>query len=432
MGRQWVNWSASVTSRPAVFARPDSVAAIRQAIRNARDAGRAVRVVGSGHSFTPLCATDGTLICLNDYRGVTHVDPASRRVRVRAGTPLHELGRALAAQGLAMENLGDIDAQTLAGALATGTHGTGTGFGSLATQITGLRLILADGDDLWCSRDTEAAIFYAARVHLGALGVVAEIELQCVPAYRLAYQSVRMPWSTFLDNLENLRRQNRNLEFFWFPYTDSVQVKRMNISTEPASGHGWRRRAADLIVENGAFWALSALTRAAPRLAPAICRLEGASIPNHQLVLPSHEMYATPRLVRFNEAEYSIPAEHFTAALGEIRDTIEREHFATNFPLELRFVAADDIPLSPAYGRDSAYIAAHVFKGMRHDAYFSALGDIFDRYGGRPHWGKIHDKTAAQLAPLYPEWQAFQSVRQQLDPSGVFLNDHLRRIMGVD
>ena len=430
MSKQWSNWSGAVSCQPAVFAEPTSVDEIRAELKAARDAGRNVRVAGSGHSFTPLCATDGTLLSLRNYSGVTDVDRDSRRVRVRAGTSLKTLGAALAEHGLAMENLGDIDVQAVAGALATGTHGTGVEFGSLATQITALRLLLADGSELWCSRDSEPEIFHAARVHLGALGVVTEIELACVPAYRLEYQSERGSLDEVLENLEALKRDNRNFECYWFPYSDSVQIKRMNSTDAPASGNQAWRRAVDLVVENGAFWAMSALTRAVPRMAPTICRLEGYSVPSHRMVQASHEIYATSRLVRFNETEYSIPAEHFSEAVTAIRETMARERFATNFPLELRFVAADDIPLSPAHGRASAYIAAHMYKGMPYDAYFSALTDIFDHYGGRPHWGKMHNKTAADFATLYPQWERFLGVRRQLDPGNLFLNSHLREVFG--
>lgn len=431
MSKQWSNWARSVTCYPAVFAEPDSVDAIRAVLKAARDAQQAVRVAGSGHSFTPLCATDGTLLSLRNYCGVTDVDIAKCRVRVRAGTSLRALGAALAEHGLAMENLGDIDVQGVAGALATGTHGTGVNFGSLATQITGLRLLLADGSELWCSRESELEAFHAARVHLGALGVVTEIELACVPAYRLEYRSSRASLSSVLENLDALQRENRNFECYWFPYTDSVQLKTMNATQAPVSGNQYWRRAVDLVVENGAFWALSAFTRAVPTAAPAICRLEGASVPSHHSVQASHAIYATRRLVKFVETEFSIPVEHLQAALIAIRDCIERECFAVNFPLEIRFVAADDIPLSPAYGRASAYIAAHMYKGMPHAAYFAALTEIFDHYGGRPHWGKIHHKTAADFAKLYPEWQVFQDARRRLDPQGLFLNAHLRQVFGV-
>lgn len=431
MSKQWSNWAKSVTCRPARFAEPGSVDAMRAALKYARDAQQGVRVAGSGHSFTPLCATDGTLISLRNFCGVTDVDAVKKRVRVRAGTSLRVLGATLAEHGLAMENLGDIDVQGVAGALATGTHGTGVNFGSLATQITGLRLLLADGSELWCSNESQPEVFHAARVHLGALGVVTEIELACVPAYRLEYSSSRASLSSVLENLDALQRDNRNFECYWFPYTDSTQLKLMNTTEAPASGNQLWRRAVDLVVENGAFWALSALTRAVPAAAPAICRLEGASVPAHRMVRPSHEIYATSRLVKFVETEYSIPAEHLTDAINAIRDTIERERFSVNFPLEIRFVAADDIPLSPAYGRSSAYIAAHMYKGMPYERYFAALTEIFDHYGGRPHWGKLHNKSAPDFEKLYPEWQKFQAIRRRLDPQGLFLNPHLRSVLGV-
>lgn len=430
MNKQWSNWSGAVRCEPAEFTKPASVDAIRTALKAARDVGRNVRVVGCGHSFSPLCATEGSLLSLANYSGVTEVNAQTQRVRVRAGTSLKLLCSVLAEHDLALENLGDINVQSVAGALATGTHGTGVALGSLATQITGLRLVLADGSELWCSRDAKPDIFHVARLHLGALGVVTEIELACVPAYRLAYHSRAAELSDMLEKLDSLKHDNRNFECHWFPYADKVQLKVMNPTQAPVRDNLLWRRGLDLAVENGGLWALSALTRAVPSMAPTVCQLEALSIPRHDIVQASHEIYATTRLVRFNETEVSIPAEHLSEVITAIRELFARERFATNFPLELRFVAADDIPLSPAYGRASAYIAAHMYKGMPYAKYFDALTEIFDHYAGRPHWGKMHNKHASDFEQLYPEWQAFQKVRQQLDPSGLFMSPYMRQVLG--
>lgn len=427
----WRNWSGYVRSQPAVVAHPEDEAQLRKVLADARTAGREVRTVGSGHSFSPLCTTGGTQIALDAMSGLVSVDTESARVRVRAGTPLGTLNSALAQHGLALENLGDIDVQTVAGALATGTHGTGAAFGSLATQITGMRLIRADGEALWLSEAENAEAFRAARVHLGALGVVTEIELACVPAYNLGYRTFMAGWDDTLGRLAEYRDNHRNFECYWFPYTDSVQVKLMDTTDAPAERRGYWRGVQDVVMENAAFWALCQVARAFPSSCPSLCRLAAGGVPAHDQVAAAHDIYATTRAVRFNETEYSIPADKLPEALTRIREVIHRERFPVNFPLEIRFVAADDIPASPAHGRASAYIAAHMYAGMPFGDYFAALIEIFDDYGGRPHWGKWHDKSAAAFAQLYPEWQSFVDLRGQMDPDGLFLNDHLRRVFGA-
>ncbi|MDT0617959.1 D-arabinono-1,4-lactone oxidase [Salinisphaera sp. P385] len=426
---QWRNWSGSVVCHPRRLMIPADEAELGAIILAAREAGECVRPVGAGHSFTPLCATDGVQVSLSRFTGLRSVDSATGRVRVGAGTRLGELGAALHDHGLAMPNLGDIDVQCLAGALATGTHGTGAAFGNLATQVTGMRLVGADGQARWCSADRHADIFHPGRIHLGALGIVTEVELACVPAYRLHYRSDRIGWDEMLAGLEDRRAAHRNVEYYWFPYTDRVQIKTMDETVEPARGGGRWRRWQDLLVENGGLWALSRIARARPSSCPRLNRIAAAAVPRHDQVAPAHAAYATSRLVRFNETEYSLPRAALPEVLRAVRKLIERARFATNFPLEIRDAAADDIPLSPAYGRDSAYIAAHVHARMPFIDYFTALGEIFRDHDGRPHWGKWHDEDVGRLASRYPAWRDFGAVRERLDPDGVFLNPHLHRVL---
>lgn len=428
---QWNNWSGHVRCQPTTLARPDSESALRSVLAAARSAGRGLRMVGSGHSFTPLCATSGTQLSLDNMTGLIDVNAETGRVRVRAGTRLGDLNAALAGHGLALENMGDIDVQSVAGALSTGTHGTGCELGVLATQMTGMRLMRADGETMWLSEQDNPALFNAARVSLGALGVITEYELACVPAYNLHYRTFKAGWDETLARLETYRDNHRNFECFWFPYTDTFQIKTMDITDAPAAPRGLWRAFQDVMIENGALWALCQVARVMPSACPTLCRLAASGVPAHDQVAASHDLYATTRAVRFNESEYNIPAESLPAVLTRVREVIERERFATNFPLEIRYVAADDIPLSPAHGRASAYVAAHMYAGMPFHDYFTALTEIHDAYGGRPHWGKWHDKTAEQFATLYPQWETFTSLRAQLDPGGLFLNDHLRAVFGV-
>lgn len=425
----WNNWSGLVRCQPKQLAMPANDDELRQVINHASQTGDNIRITGSGHSFSALCETNRTLLSLDNISGIVSVDKATNRVRVRAGTKLGALNTMLSQHGLAMENLGDIDVQSIAGALCTGTHGTGATFGNLATQITGMRLMLANGESLWLSETENPEWFRTARINLGVLGVVTEYELQCVPAYNIHYRTFKANWDDTLAKLEEYRDTHRNFECYWFPYTECFQVKFMDVTDEPSNARG--RWFQDVVLENGALWALCQVARMFPSSCAKLCQIEAAAVPKHDQIAASHEIYATTRSVRFQESEYSIPAENLPEVLTAIRDTINKHQFAVNFPLEIRYVKGDNIPLSPAYGRDSAYIAMHMYHAMPYREYFAALTEILDAHQGRPHWGKWHDKTAAQFANLYPEWNTFTGLRDELDPNGVFLNEYLRKVLGV-
>jgi len=431
-GRRWHNWSGSVRCKPRELAAPRGVEELARMVGEYGRAGRHVRVVGAGHSFTPLVATDDALLSMEGLNGLTGVDEARGTVTVLGGTRLKWLGEALLARGLAQENLGDIDVQTITGAISTGTHGTGVRFGTLSTQVAGLTLVTAAGDVLELSPERDPDVFKAAQVSLGALGVVAAVTLRVVPAKRLRYQTRRERLRSCLDHLERYKRENDHFEFFWLPYTRWTQAKFTNeTDARPTGGNLWTEFNR-VVMENGVFWALSECSRLARPLAPTVSRISALGIAPTTAVDYSHRIFATPRAVRFQEMEYNIPAERFTAAMGEIEECIRRRRFAVHFPIECRFVRGDDIWLSPSYGRDSAYIAVHMYKGMPYEAYFRAIEEIFQRHEGRPHWGKMHTLGAAALAARYPRWDDFRRVRAALDPGGLFLNDYLRRLLDAD
>ena len=396
----------------------------------ARD-GRQVRVAGSGHSFTPLVRTDDALLSMASLQGTTAVDEANSTVTVLGGTPLKRLGADLLAHGLAQENLGDIDVQTITGAVSTGTHGTGLGFGTLATQIAGLTLVTAGGDVLELAPERDADTFRAAQVSLGALGVLAAVTLRVVPAKRLRYRTRRERLESCLANHERYNRENAHFEFFWFPYTKWAQAKLTNETEDKPTGSNLGSALNRIMLENGVFWLFSQISRLVPPLSPAMCKLSALGIASTTAVDYSHRIYATPRAVRFQEMEYNVPIGRFTEVMGEIERVINKRRFHVNFPIECRFVRGDDIWLSPAYGRDSAYIAVHMFKGMPYRAYFDAIEEIFQSYDGRPHWGKLHTLDADALAARYPRWEDFRRVRAILDPQGIFLNDYLRGLLGT-
>jgi FAD-linked oxidoreductase len=411
--------------------KPSSIEELAEMMQNFGRDSRNVRVVGAGHSFTPLVQTDDILMSLERLQGVTAYDVERGIVTVRAGTWLKNLGEELFQRGLAQENLGDINVQSIAGAISTGTHGTGIAFGSLATQVEEFTLVTADGSVLECSEKHNPDIFKAAQVSLGTLGVIVEVKLRVVPAKRLHFRSQRENLEQCLSHLDEYKRDNDHFEFYWFPYTKSVQTKFLNETTEPASKSSLWGDFNKIVLENGVYWLLSECNRLLPRLSSAISNISALGVASVNEVNYSHLLFSTPRMVRFQEMEYNIPAEHFKTVLAEIEACIQRERFEVHFPVECRFVHADDIWLSPAHQRESAYIAVHMYRGMPYKAYFEQIEAIFRRYQGRPHWGKMHTQDAHSLSTLYPRWHDFRRVRAELDPKGVFLNSYLRELFEV-
>jgi FAD-linked oxidoreductase len=430
MGNSWSNWSGSVRFEPSEIAYPENEAQVAALLKAAAAAGRNVRCVGASHSFTRLVETADVLVSLDKMSGVISVNKDRHTAIVWAGTRLRDLGPLLNAQGLGLPNQGDIDVQSVAGAFSTGTHGTGVTFGTLSTCILAITMVTASGDILQISATENAQYLKAAQVSLGALGVITRYELQLVPAYKLKYVAQKAKLGDVLANLESYKERNRNFEFYWFPFTQSVQTKEMNETQDEPSKSGIGTWLNDIVLENGVFWYLSKWSRYVPPLAKTVSKICGGAVSGASRSAWSHQVFATPRLVRFQEMEYNIPEQHFTAALTEIAELIEKRNFRVHFPLECRWVAPDDIWLSPAHGRKSAYIAAHMYKGMPYQEYFAALEEVFQKYGGRPHWGKMHTQNAASLAKLYPQWDDFQRVRKELDPQGIFLNKYLKGIFG--
>jgi FAD-linked oxidoreductase len=381
-------------------------------------------VAGSGHSFTDIALTDGLQVSLRRMNRVLSAD--GTLVRVQGGIRLRELGLELAHRGLAMENLGDVDAQTLAGALATGTHGTGAGYRNLSSQVEGMRLVTAAG-----SVEVEGDDLRAARDSLGALGVATEITLRCRPLYTLRRTDERRPLGETLDRLEELATGRERYEFFSFPYSPWALWRTTEKTDENPEPPGRLERfAEDIVIENGAFGAFCRVGRAVPALAPRIARTLGGLASGATRVDRSHRIYANPRLVRFTEMEYAIPRAHGAEAVRRVFDLIERRRLPILFPIEVRFGAPDDAFLSPGAGRDSCYIAVHQYRGMEFETYFRAVEAIMRDYDGRPHWGKRHYRSAADLARLYPDWDRFVAVRDRLDPGRVFANDYTARVLG--
>ncbi len=423
----WSNWAGNQRAMAARGVRPSSRDEIADAVRAAAAAGDSVKAVGAGHSFTPTAVTDGVRIELDRY-----ADPVSVRgtsVTVRAGMPLHRLNAHLAAHGLALPNLGDIDAQTISGAISTGTHGTGATLANLATFVEEVELVTGDGSvQRVRAGDPE---FPAVAVGIGALGVVTEVTLRCVPAFTLLADERPMPLGEVLRDLDTLCDANDHFEFYWFPYTDRALVKRNNrVERDDAPLSGFRGWLDDEFLANTVYGALCRLGRRVPALVPAIARLSARALSARRYTAPSHEVFCSPRRVRFVEMEYSLPRAALRDAFGGLRSILGSLPYPIVFPVEVRCAAADDLWLSPGYGRDSAYIAIHQYVGMPHERYFRQFEEFAYSLGGRPHWGKLNYLDADQFRAAYPRYDDFRAVRDKLDPARVFGNAYTRRILG--
>src|SRR3954453_429066 len=430
---QWRNWSGNQHGRAQTVEHPRDVEEVVQVVKRAGTDGHSVKALGSAHSFTAVAVTDGVNVALDRMSGVLSVDRETQRVTVRAGTALHRLNAELAARGLAMSNLGDIDRQTIAGATSTSTHGTGVGLGGLATQIRALELVTGDGSVVTCSADERPDLFAVARVAIGALGVVTAVELQCEPAFPLVADEGPMPLAQVLDELDDLVEGNEHFEFYWFPHTDTVSTKRNNRLREGDQAKPLGRMKGwldDEFFANTAFGLTCRIAKRRPAMIPRLNRTAAKLLTARSFSAPSYEVFVSPRRVRFVEMEYSLPRAAFRDGFAAIRDVIEREDLRVSFPIEARWVAPDDIPLSTAYGEERCYLAIHMFRGEPYERYFRAVESELRQLGGRPHWGKMHWRTAEDLRPVYPRFDEFVAMRETVDPDRVFGNTYLETVLG--
>lgn len=427
----WRNWGGNVSARPAREVTPASVEELAEAVRRAAEDGLPVKAVGTGHSFTSIAATDGVLIRPQLLTGIRGIDRAAMTVTVEAGTPLKRLNLALAREGLSLTNMGDIMEQTVSGATATGTHGTGRESASIAAQIRGLELVTADGSVLTCSEKENPEVFAAARIGLGALGVVTAITFAVEPVFLLTAREEPIPFERVLTDFDELWAENEHFEFYWFPHTGSTNTKRNNRSAGPEQPvgrlQGWFE---DEFLSNGVFQAVNWVGRAVPATIPAIAQVSSKALSARTYTDTAYKVFTSPRRVRFVEMEYAVPREAVVETLRELKAMIDRSRLRISFPVEVRTAPADDIALSTASGRDSAYIAVHMFRGTPYQAYFTAAERIFTAHEGRPHWGKVHTRDAEYFSRVYPRFGEFTALRDRLDPDRLFRNDYLRRVLG--
>ncbi len=427
----WRNWGRNQSCTPAAFESARSDLEVVEAVRRARGAGQTVKVIGSGHSFSDVALTEGRMLSIDSLDRVLEVDHDAMTVTVEAGITINALNRELAERGLALANLGDIDRQTIAGAVSTSTHGTGVRFGGLPTFIRAMELVTADGEVLRCSPDEEPEVFHCARVGLGALGVVTKITLACEPAFTLRHEERPGRLAEVATRLGDLPEEHDHFELYWLPHTETCSLLANDRTDDaPRPKSAYKRWRAEVFYPNYFFGALVAAGKARPSLVPRVAGLVASTVGSAQLIDRSDRILISTRLLRFAEMEYAIPREHASEALLAVRDLIDDEGLSVSFPVEVRFTAPDDVPLSTAHGRASCYIAVHMARGVPYEPYFRGVEAIMDRFAGRPHWGKVHFQTAATLASRYPEWDRFQAVRRTLDPDGVFRNANLDRVLG--
>ena len=433
MTEVWRNWAGNEEARPVRVRTPRGTGEVAAVVREAVRDGLRVKAVGAGHSFSPAAVAPDVQLRLDRMDGLRAVDPETGLVTVEAGMPLWKLGPLLAARGLAMEIMGDIDRQTVSGAISTGTHGSGLRFGGIATQVRALRMVLADGTVVHCDADERPELFQAARIGIGALGVITEVTLQCVPSFALHARDAAMPVEDTFARVDELTEGDDHFEFFWFPHSGTTLTRRFTRlpAGTPLKPIGAASRRIDETVSNLGFEGLCRLGTRIPSLVPPITRLAARAMSTREWTDHSARVFASPRDVRFHEGEFAIPREHAVDALRDIKRWIDAHGERVSFPLEVRFTAADDIWLSTAHGRETCYIAFHQYHRMPYSRYFEACEEILGSYGGRPHWGKMHTLDAERLRPRYPRFDDFVALRDTLDPTGVFANPYLDRVLGL-
>lgn len=431
-GYRWRNWSREQRCRPALIARPHTREGMIEAIVTATEAGRPVKVAGSGHSFTPAALTDGTMLRVEALDRILEIDRAAGRVKVEAGITLADLNRRLDRHGLALENLGDIDRQTIAGAISTGTHGTGVRWQNLSAQVEAIEIVSADGVLHELSEASDSDGFRAARVGLGALGAIYSVTLRAVPSFRIERVDRTRPLGKVIGSIDQLADEFDHFEFYVFPHTDTALCRESTRTDRAADPpHPASTFAQEVVLENWVASAFATVTRFVPASIPALSKLAASGSGVSHKLDHSFRVFASERRLKFTEMEYCVPRASAREAIEGVLEIANRRELGVAFPVEVRFAAADDALLSPSFERDSCYIAVHYDRhGDAHAPYFAAVEELMERFGGRPHWGKRHSRDAADLRGLYPRFGDFLAVRERLDPGGAFANVYTERVLG--
>ncbi len=428
--RSWRNWAGNQQASPIAIHRPKTEEEIASVVQHAAERGERVKAFGSGHSFTAIAVSDSHLLDLSDYRRVLDVDHERGLVTVQAGIKLSKLCEELHARGLAMEDMGDVAYQSIAGATSTGTHGTGATFGCIPTQIHAMRLVIGDGSVIQCSADENSEVFKAARVGIGALGIVSTITLRCSPAFNLHALEQAIPLDDVMGDLDHYIDSNEHFEFFWQPGAHNAFTKQNNRTTAPEQPLSkWRNFRDDILIGDVAANALVKLDRISSPASKWLRRRLPVTA-REDYVDRSYRVFTSERRVKFVEMEYFIPRAAAHDAMASYRKYLRDTGTEPSMAIEMRFTAADDIPLSMSSGRETCSFAIHVRAHEGFQQYFEGVETLMREFDGRPHWGKLHFQTRETLQPLYPMWDDFQQIRARLDPEGRFANTYLDRVLG--
>ncbi|GAB3264721.1 D-arabinono-1,4-lactone oxidase [Nocardioides dilutus] len=434
MTNHWHNWSELEHATPTRIVEPADSEAVAAEVTAARASGSQVKMVGSGHSFTAIGAPSATMLTPGRLAGILDVDREAMTVTAGTGTILKDLNRALEGEGLSLHNMGDIAEQTLAGAISTGTHGSGGRAASLAAQVVGLELVTGTGEVLRATSEENPDVLEMARVGLGALGVLTKVTFQVEPVFVLEAQEQPMSWAEATSTFDEMTATSDHLDMFWFPHTDRMLTKRnhrrgtdLTLARPLGRVKAW---VDDDLLQNTLFGMLTAGANRAPGVIPRMNRVMARMLSARTYSDVPHRVFTARRSVVFREMEYAIPREAGLEALAEVRKAIDGSRLRISFPVEVRTAPADDIPMSTAYERDTLYLAFHTHRDADHTDYFALVEPIMRTYDGRPHWGKMHTRTAEDLRPAYRRFDDFLAMRDRLDPDRVFANPHLRQILG--
>lgn len=430
MTRKWRNWSRIQTATPLQVLSPSTTEEVADIVLRAASDGRTIRMIGSGHSFTSTAVANDIMLTPSKLTNVRNIDVEAQRITVEAGINLTDLCAALDDAGLALTNMGDIRVQTLAGALQTGTHGTGRTSGTLAAMVTEMEIVLGDGTIATVNEHDDPDLFNSARVGMGAFGVVTAITLAVEPKFRLTAHEFPTDYATVHDSFDQWTLDHDHVEFYWFPHTEGCYVKHNDRTyeapTPPGKLASWWE---DQFLSNTVLGAASRLGRAAPGYIPLINKISAKALSDRTYTDESWRVFTSHRSVRFSEMEYSLPREELLATLDEVKALIEEKGWRISFPIEVRAIPGDDAWLSPATERDTGYIACHAFE--RSDrSWFVEIEKVLRAHGGRPHWGKLHTRTYEDLAPVYPNWERAMQVRNRVDPHRVFANEYTQTVLG--
>lgn len=443
----WSNWAGTTRCNPASVHKPRTVRELESIVRAAAYADTTVRPLGAGHSFTPVAATRDIRIQLDHLSGISGLDMENNTVTFRAGTRLRDVPGLLGPLGIALANQGDVDPQSIAGAVSTGTHGTGLGYTGFAGMLRGFRLVTPDGRELNCTPDADgigAEIYRLGRIGLGMFGVLTELTFDTVPAFHLAADEHTEDFEQLRRTFPERARAADHLEFFVFPGTDAALVKE-NTRIPDTDYEDWARRdngthrvpsrlltaqkfITEEVINNAALWGMCELSRVRPGLTPKLNNFAAGTVPDQKYIDEAHKVFVTPRRVRFSEMEYAVPLDDAPEVLSEIRAAIEKSRTVVSFPLEVRTAAADDVALSTAYDRESCYIAAHRYHRENWRGYFGMIEPILRAADGRPHWGKLHSLQHSELREAYPLFDEVNELRRRVDPAGVFMNPYLSNL----